>query len=473
MLRPLAGQAETALLGQRFLADILGVFQPLGLHADILEESVVRAVFFAEKPLHAAHALAGDGSEAATAGHPVQQLQGRLPVAEGELQPAGDAAVDDAPLVALHGKGHDRAGGNGVQSIGVAVKIGFDDIVGVKDAAVGPQAGGILVLGPVHRYTFSLERARFQDKAVHRLAAGHGAAEPAGVGHVLGEAVAEDFGGDLLALGMGAVLEIVHRQKVIVIHRRKEAGGAHLAHAVLGVVQFADLPADSSASINELAEIGGTVLLPRHPRVAHHQGQQFFVPEHGAGTAPAGLLHPHRLPPGIVEGKIEDAHTGIGSAAARGHHGDILLILFREGVDFGEPFADQVGGAAIQIKLLYGHPAGLAVDKDDHIALRLALELQGVPARELQVGPEIAAHIAVHDGAGQGRQGHHQRFARSGILGNAPHRPRRDDDLILGIVPFCLGRHRLPQVPQAEALASRKELFHLFRHGFLIYCTRG
>ena len=85
MLRPFAGQSVAALLSQGFLGHVLGILQPLGLHADVVHELGIAAIFLGEDLFHAADSLPGDDAEPFAPPHKVQQLDGGVGVAEVQL----------------------------------------------------------------------------------------------------------------------------------------------------------------------------------------------------------------------------------------------------------------------------------------------------------------------------------------------------------------------------------------------------
>ena len=57
------------------------------------------------------------------------------------------------------------------------------------------------------------------------------------------------------------------------------------------------------------------------------------------------------------------------------------------------------------------------VDHQDHLGLRLALDLQRVEAAELHQRSEVAAHVAVDRDAGQRRERDDERLAGAGGTG--------------------------------------------------------
>ncbi len=80
-----------------------------------------------------------------------RQLHHRLAVAKVQRQAAGVLQRQQAVLKALHCKGDGHAGGNGVQTIGVAELVGLGDGPQVVDAAVGAKGADRLVLGAAVR----------------------------------------------------------------------------------------------------------------------------------------------------------------------------------------------------------------------------------------------------------------------------------------------------------------------------------
>ena len=160
---------------------------------------------------------------------------------------------------ALHEEAGHRAEGDGVDAVGVAVEVELEDAVGVVDVEVRAHARRGLVLGAVHADPRALVGAGFQEEVVHRVRAGHGAAEPAAVRQVLGEELLPDPGGHLGPLGVLAVLVVLGRQEVVVVHDLHEVGGALLSHLALLVVVDDDLTVELEADALDGRGIRGAV----------------------------------------------------------------------------------------------------------------------------------------------------------------------------------------------------------------------
>ena len=113
-----------------------------------------------------------------------------------------------------------------------------------------------------------------------------------------------------------------------------------------------------------------------------------------------------------------------------------------------------------------------AVDDDNRLVLRLAADLEGVEAAELQERPEVAADVAVDRDAGHRRERDHDRLAGAGVLRIARDRSGADDEGVVGVVPLRLRRDRLPQIVEAEPAPARKDVDHLFGDRLLLHRHR-
>jgi hypothetical protein len=144
---------------------------------------------------------------------------------------------DNAALETFHGKGRHGSHGDGVNAVGIAVEIGFQNPMRIKYPGVGPQAGGVFIFRAVHNNALTFVRAATQKKIIGGLGAGHGAAMPAAVGNVLSDVIiAELVGSNLLCIRVAAVLVIVCRQKIVFIHDLDDICGAYSPHLVLAFI---------------------------------------------------------------------------------------------------------------------------------------------------------------------------------------------------------------------------------------------
>ena len=400
MLGALVGEGVAALLGQGFLGQVLAVFQALAFHADVLEQGGVAPALGDEKFLHLLHAQPGDEAEAFAAAHLVHHLQVGLGVAPGEVQAAGAFQVEDAALEALHGEGAQGAVGDGADAVGIAVEVQFQQPVGIEDAAVGAQAGGVLVFRAFHGDHVALVGSRAQDHPVGALGAGHGTSVPAAVHGHLGAAGLPDVGIDLVGIGMGAELEVVGRQQVIGVHDLHDMGGAVAAHLALGVVIDPDFLVQLDAGLGQGLEVGGVVHIALDHRSAADQGPDPLVPEHGAQAAAAGLLEPDAAPALVPPGEVEHADEAVVGAGAGGHHRDVGAVVIVFGIQPGEDLGQHVAVHRILGRGFDPDEALLAIDEEDHVLVGLALEFQGVEAGKLEQGPEVAAHVGVDGNVG-------------------------------------------------------------------------
>ena len=72
MLGTLGRHRETALLGKAFFVGVLGIFQPLHFHANILQEFWIRTEFLHENPLQIADSQTSKPTKTFPTGHLVQ-----------------------------------------------------------------------------------------------------------------------------------------------------------------------------------------------------------------------------------------------------------------------------------------------------------------------------------------------------------------------------------------------------------------
>ena len=466
MLRALERHAVTALLGQRFLGHVLGVFEAFALAADILHELGIGIEMIDEVLLHLPGSQPGDETEPFAPGDLVHHLQRVLPVPPGEIQAARALGVEHAFLPALHDEGGHGAEGDGVQAVGVAVEVDLHDGAGIEDADVGAAAAHGLVLGAVDGDAMSLVRAGQQLEAVRRLGAGHGAAEPAAVGQPVGDKFIEGVRIDLGCIGVPAELEVVRGQQVVLVHDLDEVGGADLAHPALLVVQGDDLLVELQPGALERVQVGGIVGLARQARILDHDRLDLLVAEHRADAAAAGLLEPRHLAAPVIEGEVQAPDQGVLGAAAGAHRRDVHFLQLVVGEQLHHLLGQDVAVHRFSRGLEDLNQPLVAVDVHDDVALGLALDLEGVETGELQVGAEIAAHVAVDGNVGERGDGHHQRFSRTRVVGVAADGPHGDVDLVLGIVPARGVGDGVPKQLQAETLAPGEFLLHLLGNRF-------
>ena len=81
-------------------------------------------------------------------GNPLDPLQHRLGIPEGEVDPLGVGLGEDALLVALHGETDRHAGGNGIQRIPVAQLVPLGDGSQIVDAQERSQRAQRFVFRP-------------------------------------------------------------------------------------------------------------------------------------------------------------------------------------------------------------------------------------------------------------------------------------------------------------------------------------
>ena len=201
---------------------------------------------------------------------------------------------------------------------------------------------------------------------------------------------------------MTAELEVVRRQKIVLVHDLSQVGGADLAHAALLVVERDDLAVKPQAGLLQGGEIGRIVRHGVEAGVSHDEGLDLLVSQHGAQPAAPGLLEPGDLPTLIVEREIEAAQVGVFGPLAGGHGGDVLSVLLVAGEHVHHLLGQKVAVHFLVRGFENADPSFVAVDEDDDVLLRLALHLQGVEAGELEVRTEIATDVAVDRNARHG-----------------------------------------------------------------------
>ncbi len=357
-----------------------------------------------------------------------------------------------------------RAPGDGADAVGVAVEVQFEQIVGIEDARVRPQARRVLVLGAVDGDHVALVGPGLQDQSVNALRAGHRAAVPAAVGRLLGAAPLPPRGVDLGRVRVGTVLEVVHRQQIVGVHDFHDVGGAVAAHHALHRVVLADLLVQLDARLRDRLEVGRVVEIALHLGTAADERLDPLVAEHGADPATARLLQADAAAAPVVPGEVQHADQAVVGRRAGtddGHVGEVLLVL---GIHVGEDLGEHVGVQGLVRRLLDPDDPLLAVDEEDDLPVGLALQFEGVEARELEQRAEVAADVAVDRDLGLRRQRDDQRFPAARVLGGARDRSRADDDLVLRVVPPGRGLDGLPQVPEAEAPPADEDVLHLLGH---------
>ena len=210
MLWSFIGHGITALLRKRLLGNILGIFQPLVFHADILHKRCITPTVLCKQLFHFVNPETGCDTEFLTPRQLVEKLHGSIGITEVKFQSAGPLCVQDAVFVAFHHKAEDAAPADGADAIGVAVEIGFDGEVGIEYPCNGTQGGGRFIFRPVNNNFISLVRPRPEFVIVNPFCTGHVAADPATIGDILGEKgfpyIAADFNG----IRVTSELEVVH-----------------------------------------------------------------------------------------------------------------------------------------------------------------------------------------------------------------------------------------------------------------------
>ena len=171
----------------------------------------------------------------------MHHLKGGFPIAPGHLETTGPLLVQDSSFEALHHEGRESSEGDSVDAVGVAIEVDLQNRLRVEDGGVGAAAAHGFVLGAVDNDPLPLIGACLQEKTVHRVGAGHGAAVPTTVGDVLAEELLPDVGVELLRLRVLAILKVHDREEIVVVHDLHEMGGSAGSHPALLGIQGDDL----------------------------------------------------------------------------------------------------------------------------------------------------------------------------------------------------------------------------------------
>jgi hypothetical protein len=94
-------------------------------------------------------------------------------------------------------------------------------------------------------------------------------------------------------------------------------------------------------------------------------------------------------------------------------------------------------------------------------SLGLALDFERVEAGEFQEGREVAANVRVDDVLCQRGESDHSGLSAAGVGGDAANWPIGNDQFVFRVVPFGLGRHRVPEQFEREAAPAGEQVFHL------------
>ncbi len=108
-------------------------------------------------------------------------------VPEFQLEAAGALLVQDAVLIALLDECQACAPGDGADTVGIAVKVCFNDIARIKESSVGTQAGSCFIFRAVNNHLLPCIGSGGYLVVVNSLRTCHVASDPAAVGNALGE----------------------------------------------------------------------------------------------------------------------------------------------------------------------------------------------------------------------------------------------------------------------------------------------
>ena len=246
MLRSLESQPVSALHGQRFLRDIFGILEPLGLHADVLHKGRVGTMIAGERLLHTADSLPDNDSESVSTAHLMKNFQGRFHVSEAKIHPPGHFAADEACFIAFHNKRKSCGKGDGIDPVSIAIEIHLQHELRIEDTDVG-TSGSSFVFRSVHQHTRSLVWPRLEREVVDGVRARHGAAEPTAVRHVLTKPFSPYRRRDVAGFRMTAELVVVGGEQIVLVHDLHQMGRTDATHVALAGVEFQDFLVDACA----------------------------------------------------------------------------------------------------------------------------------------------------------------------------------------------------------------------------------
>jgi len=312
------------------------------------------------------------------------------------------------------------------------VPVGLHDELGVPHAEVGAEAGGGLVLGPIHPDLLAAALPRFQRDPAAFGAAQVAARETAVHAAVFEEILREEFAGDLSRPRVRAQLVVIDRKrlKFVLVHEGDQARASLPVHLERLRIHVVDNLAQQGPRPFHLAPVGRAVRVVALRKFRQYDdAAQLLLHHDRAESRPPGLFRPEQ-PLGAVGGLggIEvvavDAAVGrAGRTDPRGKEGDVLPVV--SGRDKPpRDFLFQVEDVVARRRFHEGYLPAEAVDDQHDLPRGLPRDLQGVESHVLEIGAEVPAEIRDAGDARQRRQGDGHALAGPGKLRNAPERAR-------------------------------------------------
>jgi hypothetical protein len=182
---------------------------------------------------------------------------------------------------------------------------------------------------------------------------------------------------------VGAILEVVGWQEVIVIHDGNQMGCAHTRHIILDVIQAAHFVIDTASRLLEQLWIGWLVEVAFHVAVLYDQSLDPLVTKDRTDAASPSLLVAHSTPAWIVPAKVQAAEARVLCARSSRYGRDCPFGLFILGVHFGHLFAYYVGVHRFLWCFFDSYATIVAININDDVMLGLALDFDSVPACDL------------------------------------------------------------------------------------------
>ena len=424
---------------------------------------------FGKDALHLVDAAAFDAAKAVFSYHLVHQFLLSPAVAPAHIQTFGIVKVDETAVEHLVGKGGHGTHGNGADAVSIAVEVGFHYPVRIEDAAVGAQAGSVLIFGAVDANALSLVRTGLGREFGAGLGAAHGAAVPAAVRYVLQQVkFAEHVSGDLLGFRMHAVTVVHDGQQVVSVHNVDDVSGTDLSHLADEIVVHGHFAVDTQTGFVQELLIQSMVHVGAGAAITDDQAFDVLVAEHGADAAAAGLLQTGAGTTLIPEGEVQAADGRKLGSLSGGNGGYVDLVIVVLAVHVEHLLGKHMRVDGVQRSFLDGDLVLVAVDEDDDFLVSNSLDLKSVETGELEVGSEEAANVGVDNAVGQRRKGANQGLAGAGVLSIAGQRTRRHDDLVIGTQRIGVVIYGIPQIIKVEALAADEVFLHALGNDFFL-----
>lgn len=259
MLRAFVCQVIAALLSKRFLGDVLGLLEALAMQRDILHQLGIRAKLADEILGKEFDALAGEQTEWLALDHVMENLRCAFPVAPAEVNAPCEFRIDDTEFPALHEEGGGGAEADGVDAVGIAVEIQFEDAVRVIDIEVRTDTRSSFVFRAVYADFLAFVGTGLELEMIDRMGACQCTAIPAAIGEMLAEQLFPHPARNFRTLGILAIAMVLGGQEVVIIHDLHEVCSTLAAHLALAVIIDHYLAMQLEADALDFCRIGGAV----------------------------------------------------------------------------------------------------------------------------------------------------------------------------------------------------------------------